>query len=108
MLTAGLILMIAAVLDPMEGSIAVLAGSAIAAAGAVLGRLPRARVIVIASAFVAFGVGAAFALSSVGGFGGTSGRSMWLGVLILPYPLGWIGAVAAAIMSLRASRQITA
>ena len=108
MLTAGLILMIAAVLDPLEGSIAVLAGSAIAAAGAVLGRLPRTRVIVIASAFVAVGVAAMFALSSIGGFGGTSGRSMWLGVLILPYPLGWIGAVAATIMSLRASRQITA
>ena len=38
---------------------------------------------------IAFGVGAFWWLNSVGGFGGNSGRSMWWGVLILPYLIGW-------------------
>ena len=38
---------------------------------------------------IAIGVGALWGLSAMGGFGGSSGRSMWLGLLILPYLIGW-------------------
>ena len=38
---------------------------------------------------IAIGVGALWGLSMAGGFGGRSGRSMWWGVLILPYLIGW-------------------
>ena len=51
---------------------------------------------------IAVGVCAMFALSAVGGIGGRSGHSMWWGILILPYPLGWLTALlGAAIASLR-------
>ena len=38
---------------------------------------------------IAIGVGALWGLSMVGGIGGKSGLSMWWGVLILPYLIGW-------------------
>jgi len=38
---------------------------------------------------IAIGVGAVWGLTWIGGFGGNSGRSMWWGVLILPYLIGW-------------------
>jgi hypothetical protein len=108
LLIAGLVLMVAGIVDPMEGSIVILAGSGIAAAGAVVGGLPHARAVVVAFVLVAIGVAAMFGLSSVGGFGGSSGRTMWWGVSILPYPFGWLSAVVSTVMSLRASRRVTA
>jgi hypothetical protein len=49
---------------------------------------------------IAVGVGAMFVLSSFGGIGGRSGHSMWWGVLILPYPVGWLMAVAGGFVGL--------
>jgi len=46
------------------------------------------------------GVAALFGLSSVGGFGGRSGHSMWGGVMILPYPLGWLMALLGGAIGL--------
>jgi hypothetical protein len=40
-----------------------------------------------------------FALSAVGGIGGKSGHSMWWGVLILHYPVGWLMALLGAVIS---------
>ena len=54
-----------------------------------------------ALALVALGVGALWGLSAVGGFGGSSGRSMWWGALLLPYPAGWILGVVGAVRVLR-------
>jgi len=41
-----------------------------------------------------------FALSSIGGIGGESGRSMWWGILILPYPVGWVMGMASLLARL--------
>jgi hypothetical protein len=49
---------------------------------------------------IAVGVGAMFVLSAFGGIGGKSGHSMWWGVLILPFPVGWLMALAGAIIAL--------
>jgi uncharacterized membrane protein len=49
---------------------------------------------------IAVGVGAMFLVSAWGGFGGTSKRSMWWGVLILPYPLGWIMGIVSLLFRL--------
>ena len=38
---------------------------------------------------IAIGVGALWGMSMVGGIGGKNGPSMWWGVLILPYLIGW-------------------
>jgi len=46
------------------------------------------------------GVAAMFALSSIGGIGGESGRSMWWGILILPYPVGWVMGMASLLARL--------
>jgi hypothetical protein len=88
--TGGLAMVIGAI-DPLEGSLVILPGSALAALGTYLGgREPRViayRVLVFI--LIAIGVGAMWGLSAVGGMGGSSGRSMWWGVLVLPYPIGW-------------------
>src|SRR5262252_107521 len=91
----GGILMLVGTLDPMEGSLLILPGSGLVALGAFLGKSER-RVIrywAWVFALVAVGVGALFGLSAIGGIGGTSGHSMWWGVLILPYPVGWLMAL---------------
>jgi hypothetical protein len=38
---------------------------------------------------ITIGVGAMWGLSAAGGIGGSSGHSLWWGVLILPYLIGW-------------------
>ena len=98
----GGILMLVGTLDPMEGSLLILSGSGLVALGTFLGKSER-RVIRYWSwvfALIAVGVGALFALSAIGGIGGTSGHSMWWGLLILPYPAGWLLAVAGGVAGL--------
>lgn len=87
--------MLVGALDPMEGSLAILPGSGLVALGTFLGPGERRLVAYRAWVFVliALGVGALWGLSSVGGFGGKSGRSLWWGLLILPYLVGWVMAV---------------
>lgn len=98
---AGLVAMLAGILDPMEGSLAVLAGVAVAALGVWLGHDRREKLLYWAFALVVLGVGALWGLSSVGGFGGDTGRSNWWGLLILPYPVGWIMGLFAVRRILR-------
>jgi hypothetical protein len=91
LIVVGSIAMLIGALDPMEGSLVILPGSGLVALGTFLGqserRLLAYRVLVFI--LIAIGVGALWGLSSVGGLGGKSGRSMWWGALILPYLLGW-------------------
>lgn len=78
-------------LDPMEGAPFILLGSALIALGSHLGREDRRIVAYRTWSFilVAIGVGALFGLSAIGGVGGSSGRSAWWALLILPYVAGW-------------------
>jgi hypothetical protein len=87
----GNIAMLVGALDPLEGSLLILPGSALVALGAYLGAGADRRLAWRLGGFglIAFGVGAMFALSSLGGFGGGTGRSMAWGLLILPYLAGW-------------------
>ena len=87
----GGIAMVVGAIDPMEGSLLIVPGAGLMALGAYLAQAER-RVIayrVWVFILIAIGVGALWGLSAVGGFGGSSGRSMWWGVLILPYLIGW-------------------
>jgi len=83
--------MLVGALDPMEGSLVILPGSGLVALGTFLGQSERRLIAYRVWVFIliATGVGALWGLSMVGGFGGNSGRSMWWGVLILPYLIGW-------------------
>ncbi len=87
----GSIGMVAGAFDPMEGSVVIFIGSALVVLGTFLNRNERRflgyRVLVFV--LVAIGVAAMWALSSIGGIGGATGPSMWWGVLILPYLIGW-------------------
>lgn len=87
----GSIAMLVGAIDPMEGSLVILPGSGLLALGTYLGRHERRLIAYRVWVFIliAIGVGALWGLSAVGGFGGPSGRSIWWGVLILPYLIGW-------------------
>jgi purine-cytosine permease-like protein len=107
----GGIAMLVGTLDPLEGSVLILGGSGLAALAVYLGSKDRRTVLywTWVLILIAAGVGAMVALSAVGGIGGKSGHSMWWGLLILPYPAGWLmalaGSVAALVRFLKARRQ---
>jgi len=75
----------------MEGSVIILPGSLLVALGTFLGKCERQLIAYRVWVFilVAIGVGALWGLTMIGGIGGKSGHSMWWGVLILPYLIGW-------------------
>ena len=91
MSAAGGVGLVVGSLDPMEGSLLILPGSALLAAGSWLGHEDR-RVVgyrVWSFILIALGVAALFGLSAVGGIGGNTGRSAWWALLFLPYVVGW-------------------
>jgi hypothetical protein len=100
LVVVGGIAMLLGAIDPLEGSMVVVVGSALVLLGMLLGQEERRARLFWAVTFVlvAVGVAAMFALSAVGGIGGTSGRSMWWVVLILPYPVGWIMGMANLLL----------
>lgn len=91
LVNVGSIAMLIGALDLMEGSIVILAGSALVALGLFVGQSERRLIAysVLVFILIAIGVGAMWGLTRGGGFGGISGRSMWWGVLVLPYLIGW-------------------
>lgn len=82
-------------LDPLEGGILILLGSGLTALGTYLGRAEAGLIRYRTAVFVlvTIGVGAMWALTAKGGVGGSSGRSMWWGLLLLPYLVGWLMAL---------------
>jgi hypothetical protein len=91
LIIVGSIAMLVGALDPMEGSVVILPGSGLVALGTFLGQSERRLIAYRVWVFIliAIGVGAMWGLTRVGGLGGNSGRSIWWGVLILPYLIGW-------------------
>ena len=102
LLTIGGIAMLVGTLDPLEGSLLILPGSGLVALGMFVGKKDRRTLFYWVWAFIliAVGVGAMFVLSAFGGIGGKSGHSMWWGISILPYPVGWLMTFAGAILAL--------
>ena len=94
----GIVALLAGTLDPLEGSVVILAGSTLIAVSTFLTRDSQWKIFMVAAVLVLAGVSALFYLSSLGGFGGNSGRSWWLGMFILPYPLGWLATVIVLII----------
>ena len=98
---AGFAAMLIGAVDPLEGSLLILPGSGLVALGALLGKSRHRRFLFWSFVLVAVGVGALLGLSAIGGFGGNSGRSNWWGLVLLPYPVGWIVGLVGAIRRLR-------
>ena len=92
LIIAGFIAMLVGAVDPLEGSLVILPGSALVALGAFLSQSERPWFAQRLWSFVliAFGVAALFGTSAVGGLGGKSGHSLWWGLLFLPYLFGWL------------------
>jgi hypothetical protein len=101
----GLVAMVVGAIDPLEGSLVILPGAGLVALGAVLGKSKHRTLLLWAFGLVAAGVGAMFWLSALGGIGGTSGRSSWWALVILPYPAGWTMGLIGAIRSLRVRKR---
>jgi apolipoprotein N-acyltransferase len=100
----GLVAMCAGAVDPLEGSLVILPGSGLVALGALLGGSRYTRLLGWAFGFVAVGVGLLWGLSGLGGIGGESGRSLWWGLVLLPYPVGWVLGLVGAVRRLREPR----
>jgi 4-hydroxybenzoate polyprenyltransferase len=98
---AGLVLMLAGALDPLEGWAVILVGSALPAAGAFFGKSRRYRCQVTAFVMIAIGVAALFGLSALGGVGGNTGRSIWWLAICASYPVGWVIGLVGAVALLR-------
>lgn len=96
----GVIALIIGVIDPLEGSILISLGSISLAFSTYLNNDPQWKVFLSASLMIIFGVSFLFYFSSLGGFGGNSSLSWWWGVLIIPYPLGWLLSIIMLIFRL--------
>ncbi|MDM7924828.1 MAG: hypothetical protein QUS35_02315 [bacterium] len=97
----GLILMLIGAVDPLEGSVVIVIGAALALTGACHEKSSQRKTLAWAFGLVAFGVAVMFGVSAVGGFGGSTGRSMWWALTILPYPVGWVLGLIGAVKALR-------
>jgi len=88
----GSIAMLIGAFDPLEGSIIILAGSALVVSGTYLSNSQRNILLYWVWTFIliTFGLAMMWMLTAVGGIGGSTGRSIWWGLIILPYPIGWI------------------
>ena len=104
LIIAGLFVMVAAAVDPLEGSVIVVLGAGMIAAGA---RLRSSRHLTYLSwclVLLVVGVAALWGLSAIGGFGGTSGRSYLWGLVIVPYPIGWLAGLIGGVRALSEAR----
>ena len=104
----GLIVMLLGAIDPLEGSLVILPGSILVTVGALLAGTRYKKLILWSLALVVVGVGALWWLSSLGGFGGTSGRSNWWALVLAPFPVGWVMGVIGAILRLREPKKAPA
>ena len=101
--TFGVVIFLLGFLDPLEGSILILIGSALIAITSHLKGDRHRRLFLLAFLMIILGVVFLFYLSSLGGFGGESDLSWWWALLILPYPLGWLLNVIILIMRWRSN-----
>jgi hypothetical protein len=101
LLIGGFIAILIGMIDPLEGSVVILAGSCLLAISAFLSKSKRSLILYLSFALIAVGVGLLFGLSALGGVGGNTGRSyLWL-LVVLPYPAGWIMGIVGTVLMLR-------
>jgi len=86
----GVVALIIGSIDPLEGSVVVAAGSAFIALATHLRDDRHRKIFLTTFIMIIVGVCLLFYISSLGGIGGNSSRSWWWGLLILPYPIGWL------------------
>lgn len=93
----GVIALIIGAIDPLEGSVVIIAGSALLALSAYAASDRHTKIFTTSLIMIVIGVAFLFYFSSLGGFGGTSTLSWWWGLLILPFPIGWLTIIIVLI-----------
>jgi hypothetical protein len=93
----GVVALIIGILDPLEGSVLILAGSMLIALSTFITRNRHWKIFLATFIMIVFGVFFLFYLSSFGGFG-EGALSWWWGILILPYPIAWITSITLLIV----------
>ena len=93
----GVVALIIGAIDPLEGSVLIIVGSALLALSAYLNNDRHSKIFTTSLIMIVIGVFFMFYFSSIGGFGGTSKLSWWWGLLILPFPIGWITIIVVLI-----------
>lgn len=101
LLAIGTAALVLGVLDPLEGSLVIVAGAGVAMVAAHLGHLRTRRRLDVGTTLEVLGVAALWGLSAAGGIGPSTGRSYWWTLLLLPYPVGWLLSLSGAVRSLR-------
>ncbi|MBN2201882.1 hypothetical protein JW777_08020 [bacterium] len=101
LLWTGLICMLIGAIDPLEGSAVIVIGAGLALLGTRLGKSRHWKMPAWGFGLIALGVGILFGMSAIGGIGGSTGRSMWWALTILPYPAGWVVGLVGAVKAIR-------
>jgi len=89
----GVIALVFGAIDPLEGSVVVLAGSLCLAISTYLLQDRYWKSFLILLLLIAIGVIAMFVLSQFSDIVNQSDKSRWWLALILPYPIGWLISV---------------
>lgn len=101
LIVIGIVLMLVALTDPLEGSLVTIPGIAAVAASARITRSRRRTLTYWAGGLLVMGVSTMWILSAFGGLGGDTGRSLWWALVLLPYPVGWLLGLVSGIRVLR-------
>lgn len=99
----GVVAVIIGAIDPLEGSVVIFGGSVCLLLSTCLRKEIQWKTFLALSLMILSGIFFLFFFSALGGFGGSSSLSWWWGLLILPYPIGWLLTVIFIII--RAARQ---
>lgn len=98
MFIVGIVALVIGAIDPLEGSVVIVAGIALVSGAAYLGNDRHQKFFLASLMMILAGVFFLFYFSWKGGFGGSSSISWWWGILILPYPAGWLMAMITLIV----------
>ena len=101
LLWTGTAALVVGAIDPLEGSLVIVAAAGLVMVAAQLGHLEARRRVAWGGVLATLGVAALWAMSAAGGIGPSTGRSYWWTLLFLPYPIGWILSLTGAIRGLR-------
>ena len=93
----GVVALLIGAIDPLEGSVLIMTGSALVALSAYVTSDRHSKIFTVSLTMIVFGVVFMFYFSSLGGFGGASNLSWWWSLLILPFPMGWLTIITVLI-----------
>ena len=101
---AGLAGLVLSALDPLEGAIVSVISAIVLAVSAHMAHGRLRSPLLWAAAMIAAGFAVMVGFSQLGGIGGNSGRSIWLALFILPYPVGWLMGVVLGVRLVKTAR----